>query len=366
MKHDLLKSALADADDIKKLAIENAKKTLSETFEPVVKSLIDSHLAEEADEDEEEEDDMDEARKKKPAADELDEPEDSDGDEDGDDEDEEGSDESFDLDAILKEIDDEEKGESDEDEEDDEADESLEVDERKKAKAPAEEDEDGDEDGDEDEDDMDEDIDINQLLGELGEGSYDEEEEDEMDENVAKDALKKAGDMIKKAVGNSKDVAKKVDSFLAQVAKGMAQSDSAASGLPVPNKQDEVKQLKQELQEAKRMNKKLAATLSETNLLNAKLMYFGKVVKDNDDLSQEKKLKIMNTFDKATTIQEAKLVYESLSNAFKTKKPIKKTSIKESLGMASKSAGTSTARKQEPIVENAFVKRMQELAGLSD
>ena len=57
--------------------------------------------------------------------------------------------------------------------------------------------------------------------------------------------------------------------------------------------------------------------------------------------SGEQKVHVIASFDKATNVREAKVVFESLSTALTaaTKKP-----IKESLGFASKAAGSHQAK----------------------
>ena len=68
------------------------------------------------------------------------------------------------------------------------------------------------------------------------------------------------------------------------------------------------------------------------------------------------------TFDKAETVKEVKLVFETLAESLKT--TVSKVSpIKESLGGASKTI--AAAPKQEQIIEvNDAFARMQRLAGL--
>ena len=60
MKTDLLKEAIADADAIKKLAIENAKASLNQAFDSKIKSMLAARLQEEADETEELEEEVEE------------------------------------------------------------------------------------------------------------------------------------------------------------------------------------------------------------------------------------------------------------------------------------------------------------------
>ena len=100
-------------------------------------------------------------------------------------------------------------------------------------------------------------------------------------------------------------------------------------------------------------------------LLNSKLLYVNKIFKSND-LSESQKVNIIAAFDKAESVKEVKLVFETVSDSVVGKKQSANT-IKESktkLGMASKAGGT-TAAKPEVISEvSDTVRRMQKLAGI--
>jgi len=117
-----------------------------------------------------------------------------------------------------------------------------------------------------------------------------------------------------------------------------------------------------DLDEATKTIEELKGQLQEVNLLNAKLLYVNKVFKANS-LTESQKVSVIAAFDKAETVKEVKLVFETVSDNVVTK--ITKGSIKEAkLGMASKATGT-TASKPEVISEvSDAVKRMQKLAGI--
>ena len=115
----------------------------------------------------------------------------------------------------------------------------------------------------------------------------------------------------------------------------------------------------EELNEAVRTINALKAQLNEVNLLNAKLLYVNKLFKAKS-LTETQKVKVVSAFDKATTLKEAKSIYEVLKDSFTT--TVTKAPIKESLGFASKPIGNAPAK---PIVEaDSYVYRMQQLAGI--
>jgi len=116
-----------------------------------------------------------------------------------------------------------------------------------------------------------------------------------------------------------------------------------------------------ELKEAYAAVTELRNELNEVNLLNAKLLYTNKIFKAKN-LTESEKIKVLNTFDKAETVKEVKLVFETLTESFKAT-TAKKNPIKESLGSASKTISTATPK--QPIIEsNEAFARMQRLAGL--
>ena len=117
-----------------------------------------------------------------------------------------------------------------------------------------------------------------------------------------------------------------------------------------------------ELGEAMATIEELKGQLQEVNLLNAKLLYVNKVFKSSS-LTESQKVSVIAAFDKAETVKEVKLVFETVSDNVVGKTA--KSTIKEArLGMASKATGT-TASKPEVISEvSDAVKRMQKLAGI--
>jgi hypothetical protein len=161
-------------------------------------------------------------------------------------------------------------------------------------------------------------------------------------ENKAKEILKKAQDGDEKAKKELNTIANTIkDQF--------------------PNNKMEESKDKAEEKETEETIKELRKELNEVNLLNAKLLYTNKIFKTKN-LTESEKIKVLNTFDKAETVKEVKLVFETLNESFKTT-TVKKNTIKESLGSASKTISTATPK--QPIIEvnNAFA-RMQQLAGL--
>jgi len=122
---------------------------------------------------------------------------------------------------------------------------------------------------------------------------------------------------------------------------------------------DTVGEVKKELNEAIKTIKALKNELNEINLFNAKLMYVNKIFKAKN-LSESQKTKVVSAFDRATSVKEVENTYKTLQETVSAE--TKKSSLKESVGFASKAMGNAPAR---PIVEaDAFVSRWQQLAGI--
>jgi hypothetical protein len=127
---------------------------------------------------------------------------------------------------------------------------------------------------------------------------------------------------------------------------------------------DKLARLKGEMAQYREAVNILRGRLQEVNLLNAKLLFTNKMFHKNS-LTNEQKVRIIESFDRATTVREVKIVYttlvENLSAAVKTFNASRKKVVTE--GLASK-AVPSTAPKSQVIVENTVAKRLQELAGI--
>jgi hypothetical protein len=76
--------------------------------------------------------------------------------------------------------------------------------------------------------------------------------------------------------------------------------------------------MKDEKEDMMREIEELASTLAETKLLNAKLLYSNKIFRAKN-LNETQKVKVLEAFDKASSVKEAKLIYETLTTVKETK-----------------------------------------------
>ena len=351
---DLLKEAIADAKAVKETAIANAKAALEEAFTPQLKSMFAAKLQEmEEDEKVDEalgtindpdtptahgniaEEDLDEYAEIQP----TDLPRGMSGVEKDEDMME------IDLEELLKELELEEgdmEGSLNEAEGDDEEDMPM---------------------SDEDSDEGDEEgtpLDLEDMT---------DEDLKSMIEDVIKDMIA-SGELEggEEEMGGKEEMEVKDEEVdLAELLREIEEMEDVDSLEEAKKKKEEKKEekededkkkMKKELDEAYSVIKSLKSELNEINLLNAKLLYTNKIFKAKN-LNESQKVKVLSSFDKATTVGEVKLVFETLNEGIK----VAKNTIKENLGSASKATITPNVKK--PIVESndAFL-RMQKLAGI--
>ncbi len=370
----MLKEAIAEAKTIKETAIANAKAALEEAFTPQLTAMFAEKLneLEEGDDVKEEMydenygvdedfnleeilaelDKVDEYAEEQPNRD-----IDGDGDVDADDvkmmkEDlmlEEMSDEELE-DLILKVLRQEieagnvEAGENFEEEETDI--------------------EDMDDMGDmEDEEEVeDEEVELDELLAEIEEMEKEKEVEEGYEAGTGVDIALKIADMLNispeqvNMIAAALPVAAIGGMFLAPKVKELFQKLKAKIGDKKVAETADTTEMEETIAE-------LRSELNEVNLLNAKLLYTNKIFKAKN-LTESEKVKVLNTFDKAETVKEVKLVFETLTESLKALSIAKKNTIKESLGSASKTISAPVETKQPIIEVNDAFARMRILAGL--
>lgn len=253
----------------------------------------------------------------------------------------------------------------------------------------------GEEEEEEEEMSTEDDLELEEILAEIASL---EEGDDEIEEGL-KDTVKKVGDKISKGFDKFYDAGTKVVGKIAEpgsatkaISREGKEVEEAVGGsgessmnnpaiIAINNLADKVAKatgktvdmvkaklmdlMKEELEETTELQEAMStittlrSELNEVNLLNAKLLYVNKLFKAKN-LNEAQKVKVINAFDRAETVREAKNVFDTLNESLNTEKA--KSQIKESLSFASKSAGVSD---RQPIIEsNDFVNRMQKLAGI--
>ena len=120
-----------------------------------------------------------------------------------------------------------------------------------------------------------------------------------------------------------------------------------------------------ELNEAYNTIKSLQKTINEVNLLNAKLLFANKLFRAHN-MTNEQKVKVIETLDRTNSVREVKLVYSTLAENFKYSVSNKSTKKSISEGIASKvTKSTKPAQAKQVIAENTdFSDRFKKLAGI--
>ena len=331
---DLLKEAIADAKAVRETALQNAKMALEEAFTPHLKSMLSAKLAEDEFEDEEEmgdeEEDAEEMARQYREDDDEEVPVDIGGDE-------------------------EEFGEPEDDEEVEES-EIIEIDGVKYAPIVSEDDEEEENPFEKDDDTETEELDLEAVIRELEQeiAESDDLDEDELDEYSGTKAEKRA-----KAGGREAHTNEKVEEITEEEEDDDDKDDekSVTESVAINEKTEA---LQSELNEYKEAVTFLRDKLHEVNILNAKLLYTNRLFREFA-LSNDQKLKIVETFDRAQTTREIKLVYSTLAESYKDNGSTKRVEIRE---FASRKSGTTAPKKKIISEEDQVARRFQKLAGI--
>ncbi len=107
----------------------------------------------------------------------------------------------------------------------------------------------------------------------------------------------------------------------------------------------------------------LQEKLETMNVSNAKLLYINQAL-ENASLNERQKRKIVEAISKADTVQEAKIVFDTMSDAVSTTLDVKKDSTLNEV-VSRKSSLLVAARNEQPNKDaNPLYNRMQKLAGI--
>jgi hypothetical protein len=307
---NLLEEAIADAKAVRESAIENAKLTLQEAFEPKLRSMIASQLEEMEKEEmyEEEEEEVMEAMS----------------------DDEVEMEEEMDLDEILAELEDEMEKEDMETEEMELYEEETET--------------------------------------EMEDETMEDEEEMEL-EDMTEEELKSfiesvIEDMIKAGELEAGEEFEGEEEVEIEDEEELDEELDLNELVYELKKEKKTIQMEKELEEAYSTIETLKSELNEINLLNAKLLYTNKIFKSKN-LTESQKIKVLGAFDKATSVKEAKLVFETIITDSNVGNKAKTKPVMEGLiGGASKSIGAPKMEKQTIVESNEMIKRFQKLAGI--
>ena len=327
-RKDLLSEAIADAKAVKETAMANAKLALEEAFTPKLQSMISAKLAEEAEEEEDEvysEEEGMEAEVEEYKEAEMD-------------SEEEMEEAEMDSEEEEMEMEEEEEMEMDSEEE-------MEMEEEEEMEMDSEEDED--------------ELDLESIIRELeDENEMDSEEEVEMteEEEMEMDSEEEV-EMTEEAEEEEEEI--DLDEVI-RTLKEMEDGDEEEEEEAMTEAEEEDEDMAGELEEAYTTIKSLQTTINEVNLLNAKLLYTNKLFR-TFDLNENQKVKVLENFDRTSSVREVKLVFSTLAENLNV---AKKTKVVVREGYASKATKSSAPKKKIISEGNELAARWKKLAGL--
>lgn len=327
---DLFTEAIADAKAVKAMAIANAKKALEESFTPHLTNMLTTKL------EEMEKEELDETTEVDENVNETEEVNETETEkvEESNEETEVAENDELNLDELLAELDEEDKVEESETE-------------------------------------VNENVD---LVNEKKKDEKEESEEEEIDlEDMSEKDLKSfIEDVIKGMVsdgelegghggkGENEEAEAEEEVSIDEILNSLDEKGSLV------HKKEADEKVAEELNEALNTIQALRKEMNSMNLLNSKLLYVNKIFKASN-LNENVKVKVLNSFDKAKSVAETKLVYNTLLESLSKKETVKKSNITEGLGSASKVIKTTKINESKsPIIDNtqATFNRWQKLAGL--
>ena len=345
---DLLKQAIAEAKSVREAAIANAKEALEETLTPHIKDMLAAKLQE-----------MEDSQNEEEVVNEVEE------------EVEEAIEENTSGFEAVKEAEHEDEAEDDSEESEDEAEDEIEE--------PAEEEEiEGDEDISkltvDQFKDMIRDIIAQEIGGgdaEMGADMDGGDIEGMGDEAGIEEPAMDAADAEGEEEIDLDELIRELDAISEEEVSEEETVEEDVTGNPVANQESADhstdgtninRTVSEELKEALETIETLRSDLQEVNLLNSKLLYVNKIFKANS-LTESQKVNVIAAFDKAETVKEVKLVFETVSENVVN---VKKENVSESKvkGMASKATGTTASKPADQIVLSEAALRMQKLAGI--
>jgi len=321
---DILKEAIADAKAVRETALENAKMALEEAFTPQIKSMLSAKLKE------------DELEEGDPVVEDEEMGDDDEGDaEEGYHEDDEMGDDEVEVPAEDAEVDDAEE-DAHEGEHDDEAEEGMH------------------DEGEDDEEVEESNLDLEAIIKELeAELTEDEDEDEEVEEST--EAVEESDEPVEESTEETVEEEYEIDEATLTEEEDEDEKEVEESNTSA---------IEAELKEYKEAVHFLKDKLHEVNILNAKLLFTNKLFKSYS-LDNNQKLKVVETFDRAQTTREIKLVYSTLAEQFGDNSSIvTRKSIKESASAPVASTKPSKESKKVITEESQVANRFKKLAGL--
>jgi hypothetical protein len=203
-------------------------------------------------------------------------------------------------------------------------------------------------DSEEDEDELD----LESIIRELeDENDMDSEEEVEM-------TTEEEDEDSEEEITEEAEEEEEID--LDEVIRTLKEMEDGEEEEEITEAEEEDEDMAGELEEAYTTIKSLQTTINEVNLLNAKLLYTNKLFR-TFDLNENQKVKVLENFDRTSSVREVKLVFSTLAENLNV---AKKTKVVVKEGYASKATKSSAPKKKIISEGNELAARWKKLAGL--
>ena len=203
-------------------------------------------------------------------------------------------------------------------------------------------------DSEEDEDELD----LESIIRELeDENNMDSEEEVEM-------TTEEEDEDSEEEITEEAEEEEEID--LDEVIRTLKEMEDGEEEEEITEAEEEDEDMAGELEEAYTTIKSLQTTINEVNLLNAKLLYTNKLFR-TFDLNENQKVKVLENFDRTSSVREVKLVFSTLAENLNV---AKKTKVVVKEGYASKATKSSAPKKKIISEGNELAARWKKLAGL--
>ena len=201
------------------------------------------------------------------------------------------------------------------------------------------------------------------------------DEEEEIDEEIEIDegelstileelVVDLSGDDLTGWAGRPESDKKYADDIrLARLAATSAQEEVKNMKAAVENLSEANKALRDDNEQLHEAVNVLKGKLDEVNLLNAKLFY-GNQTLNSTSLNERQKTKIVESIQKADSVDEAKVLYETLQSAVTSSGKREVKSLNEAIARPSITMPRSRRVNREILQEDIFKDRLQRLAGI--
>ncbi len=168
------------------------------------------------------------------------------------------------------------------------------------------------------------------------------------------------GGITNDAVAEEEDDAAKAAQRDAEHAEEMKQAKKAIKDL-----QERLKKERNNRAKYAKVVNHLKAKLEETTLFNAKLLYTNKIL-NSDSLNERQTQKVVEAINQASSITEAKTIYETLQSAVESIRSTKRVPKSLSEAITKKSSGFMPRREKQEDKSNNEFNRWHILAGIKD